>query len=124
MFVINLKCLQDSISLEIYLTKMSPLHTIPFFLLLQLLPWQIDCLGGHASIKSQYGQLITSSTLRWTSLTKLQAKTSGFPDDAVQSGTGDKDNVVCRAEHHGMRVMGVTIENGNCAVGFVNKVYL
>lgn len=75
-----------------------------------------------ASIKSSYGQLVTSSTLRWTPATRhgLSLPTS----EAVASGTGNADRFVCRAEHHGALLVGQTTEIGSfCVVGFVNKLY-
>ena len=73
-----------------------------------------------ASIKSKYGQLVTSSTLRWT-----DAEHNGItPKEAVPSGTGNADKFVCRAEHHGALLVGQTTTVGSfCVVGFVNKLY-
>ena len=74
-----------------------------------------------ASIKSKYGQLVTSSTLRWT---KASSGMSPPPEEAVSSGTGNADKFVCRAEHHGALLVGQTTELGSyCMVGFVNKLY-
>ena len=74
----------------------------------------------HASIKSKYGQLVTSNTLRWTPM-------SGglrIPREAVPSGTGNAHSYVCRAEHHGALLVGQTTESGShCVVGFVNRLY-
>ena len=81
----------------------------------------------HASIKSKYGQLVTSSTLKWRPTTR-QKMVFYFKDEekneAVESGTGNPINVVCRAEHHGSTLLGHTVKSGECAVAFVNKVYL
>ena len=74
----------------------------------------------HASIKSKYGQLVTSSTLRWTHM----ASGDQLPKEAVPSGTGNADKFVCRAEHHGALLVGQTTEVGSyCVVGFVSKLY-
>ena len=74
----------------------------------------------HASIKSKYGQLVTSNTLRWTPM-------SGglrIPREAVPSGTGNAHSYVCRAEHHGALLVGQTTESGShCVIGFVNRLY-
>ena len=45
-------------------------------LLLMLLPASVLC-GGHASIKSKYGQLVTSSTLRWRATTAREFSLQG-----------------------------------------------
>ena len=74
-----------------------------------------------ASIKSKYGQLVTSSTLRWTNAGNNNGIT---PKEAVPSGTGNADKFVCRAEHHGALLVGQTTTVGSyCVVGFVNKLY-
>ena len=91
-------------------------------LLLLLQPDSALC-GGHASIKSKYGQLVTSSTLRWRATTaqkfSLQA---AVPREAVRSGTGNQERVVCRTDHHGAMALGQTVEGGHCAVAFINKL--
>ena len=75
-----------------------------------------------ASIKSKYGQLVTSSTLRWTDGGTYGAGV--VPKEAVPSGTGNADKFVCRAEHHGALLVGQTTTVGSfCLVGFVNKLY-
>ena len=78
--------------------------------------------GHHASIKSEYGQLVTSTTLKWR---QMSARRGGMmPKDAVQSGTGNPSKVVCRAEHHGSLLVGQTTPlDGTCAVGFINRIY-
>ena len=79
--------------------------------------------GNHASIKSKYGQLVTSSTLRWRHIIGGHGKTR-IPIGAVPSGTGNPSRVVCRAEHHGTLLVGqTTIPDERCGVGFVNKIY-
>ena len=79
--------------------------------------------GNHASIKSEYGQLVTSSTLRWRSIIGGHGK-NRIPIGAVSSGTGNPSRVVCRAEHHGTLLVGqTTIPDEKCAVGFVNKIH-
>ena len=77
--------------------------------------------GHHASIKSEYGQLVTSTTLKWR---QMSARRGGMmPKDAVQSGTGNPSKVVCRAEHHGSLLVGQTTPlDGTCAVGFINRI--
>lgn len=82
--------------------------------------------GQHASVKSKYGQLVTSSTLTWKSVNTFDIKSDTIQlEDAVPSGTSgaSKDSVVCRAEHHGTVVTGRTTSGAYCAIGFVNKVY-
>ncbi len=91
------------------------------FLLLLVVPSAVDC-GGHASIKSKYGQLVTSSTLRWRGTTAREFSLSVLPKEAVRSGTGNQERVVCRAEHHGAFMLGQTVEGGHCAVAFINKL--
>ena len=79
--------------------------------------------GNHASIKSKYGQLVTSSTLRWRNIMGGHGK-KRIPIGAVSSGTGNPSRVVCRSEHHGTLLVGqTTIPDERCAVGFVNKIY-
>ena len=73
-----------------------------------------------ASKKSQYGQLVTSSTLRWE---HSRMSSSEPPRNAVQSGTGNPKNVVCRADHHGAKLVGHTVARGQCAVAFFKNVY-
>ena len=74
----------------------------------------------HASIMSKYGQLVTSSTLRW-----VPAKSgSDIPLESVPSGTGHSNKYVCRAEHHGALLVGQTsLIGSHCVVGFVNRLY-
>jgi len=88
---------------------------------LALLATLVDC-GHHASIKSMYGQLVTSSTLKWR---HMSATRGGImPSDAVQSGTGNPSKVICRAEHHGSLLVGQTTQlDGQCAVAFINRIY-
>ena len=87
-----------------------------------LLPAAVRC-GGHASIKSKYGQLVTSSTLRWRATTAREfSLQSAVPREAVRSGTGNQERVVCRADHHGAMALGQTVEGGHCAVAFINKL--
>jgi hypothetical protein len=77
----------------------------------------------HASIKSKYGQLVTSSTMRWTH-SNSNSGVNNFPKEAVPSGTGNADKFVCRAEHHGALLAGQTTEIGSyCVVGFINRLY-
>lgn len=79
-----------------------------------------ECGQHHASIKSQYGQLVTSSTLKWTHVNSGQTVTQ----EAVPSGTGNSDKFVCRAEHHGALLVGQTTQvGGYCMVGFLTKLY-
>ena len=79
--------------------------------------------GNHASIKSQYGQLVTSSTLRWRHMIGGHGK-NRIPIGAVPSGTGNPSRVVCRSEHHGTLLVGqTTLPDERCAVGFVNRIY-
>ena len=79
--------------------------------------------GNHASIKSKYGQLVTSSTLRWRHIMGGRGK-NRIPIGAVPSGTGNPSKVVCRAEHHGTLLVGqTTIPDERCAVGFVNRIH-
>ena len=74
----------------------------------------------HASIKSSYGQLVTSSTLRWA---HVKSGVNALKE-AVPSGTGNAERFVCRAEHHGVLLVGQTTEAGShCLVGFVNRLY-
>ena len=75
----------------------------------------------HASIMSKYGQLVTSSTLRWVPANSG----SELPNpEAVPSGTGHSEKYICRAEHHGALLVGQTSLVGtHCVVGFVNKLY-
>ena len=87
-----------------------------------LLPAAVLC-GGHASIKSKYGQLVTSSTLRWRATTAREfSLQAAVPREAVRSGTGNQERVVCRADHHGAMALGQTVEGGHCAVAFINKL--
>ena len=44
----------------------------------------------HASIKSEYGQLVTSNTLRWTPI----SNNLRIPSEAVPSGTGNPDRKI------------------------------
>ncbi len=90
-------------------------------LILLLVVVRIAESGLHpASIKSRYGQLVTSSTLRWTPVNNG----NHLPSEAVPSGTGNTDKFICRAEHHGALLVGQTTEVGTfCVVGFVNKLY-
>jgi len=83
---------------------------------------QLVSAGHHASIKSEYGQLVTSTTLKWR---QMSARRGGMmPKDAVPSGTGNPSKVICRAEHHGSLLVGQTTPlDGTCAVGFINKIY-
>ncbi|CAB4054892.1 unnamed protein product [Lepeophtheirus salmonis] len=92
------------------LRTLQPLQMILLFLSLTLLVR--DTHGGsHASIKSIYGQLVTSSTLRWKSLSNDK-----IPPEAVYAGTGDKKTVICRSEHHGSLLVGQTVPVlGGCA---------
>eukprot|EP00096_Caligus_rogercresseyi_P015365 TRINITY_DN7813_c0_g1_i1.p1 TRINITY_DN7813_c0_g1~~TRINITY_DN7813_c0_g1_i1.p1 ORF type:complete len:439 (-),score=111.51 TRINITY_DN7813_c0_g1_i1:973-2289(-) len=91
-------------------------HALLFFFLLG--PMNVAA-GSHASIKSIYGQLVTSSTLRWKHYSGDK-----IPPEAVFSGTGDKKTVICRAEHHGSLLVGQTVPVlGGCGVGFINKTY-
>ena len=74
----------------------------------------------HASIKSEYGQLVTSNTLRWTPI----SNNLRIPSEAVPSGTGNPDRKICRSEHHGALLVGQTTEIGSyCVVGFVNRLH-
>ena len=76
----------------------------------------------HASIKSKYGQLVTSNTLRWTPMSG--GSLIRIPREAVPSGTGNIDRFICRTEHHGALLVGQTTEIGShCVVGFVNRLY-
>ena len=62
-----------------------------------------------AQVQSEYGQLVTSSTLVWT-----RAGAGLFlPPGAVESGTGR--GVVCRASRQGLRLLGET-RAGRCWV--------
>ena len=99
----------------------SSLATLVLAMLL-LLPATVLC-GGHASIKSKYGQLVTSSTLRWRATTAREfSLQAAVPREAVRSGTGNQERVVCRADHHGAMALGQTVEGGHCAVAFINKL--
>lgn len=93
----------------------------PALVFLLALLGTVDC-GGHASIKSKYGQLVTSSTLRWRGTTAREFSLSVTPREAVRSGTGNQERVVCRADHHGATMLGQTVEGGHCAVAFINKL--
>ena len=74
----------------------------------------------HASIMSKYGQLVTSSTLRWS----RTYSGSELPPEAVPSGTGHSEKFICRAEHHGALLVGQTsLVGSHCIVGFVNRMY-
>eukprot|EP00093_Oithona_nana_P010170 10170.XXX_280210_281716_1 [CDS] Oithona nana genome sequencing. len=74
----------------------------------------------HASIMSKYGQLVTSSTLRW-----VHANSGpDIPLESVPSGTGNSEKYICRAEHHGALLVGQTsLIGSHCVVGFVNRLY-
>ena len=99
-----------------------PLSCLALVLVALLLPAAVRC-GGHASIKSKYGQLVTSSTLRWRSTTAREfSLQASVPREAVRSGTGNQERVVCRADHHGAMTLGQTVEGGHCAVAFINKL--
>ena len=93
--------------------------------ILSLLIVNVSSSGSHASIKSKYGQLVTSSTLRWRHIMSGSGHgKSRIPMGAVPSGTGNHSRVVCRAEHHGTLLVGqTTIPDERCAIGFVNKIY-
>ena len=100
----------------------SSLATLVLAMLLLLLPATVLC-GGHASIKSKYGQLVTSSTLRWRATTAREfSLQAAVPREAVRSGTGNQERVVCRTDHHGAMALGQTVEGGHCAVAFINKL--
>ena len=100
----------------------SAVATLALSMLLLLLPAAVLC-GGHASIKSKYGQLVTSSTLRWRATTAREfSLQAAVPREAVRSGTGNQERVVCRADHHGAMALGQTVEGGHCAVAFINKL--
>ncbi len=85
----------------------------------------------HASIQSMYGQLLTSSTLRWLQRTSKdhrnnwqQQSNSEFAAEYVSAGTGDPDVLVCLAEHRGNGILGSTDKaTGECLISFVGKVY-
>ena len=47
---------------------------------------------------------------------------AAVPREAVRSGTGNQERVVCRADHHGAVALGQTVEGGHCAVAFINKL--
>ena len=100
----------------------NPLCIVLFFTLSHyLLP--VLGSGNHASIKSKYGQLVTSSTLRWRHIMGGRGK-NRIPIGAVPSGTGNPSKVVCRAEHHGTLLVGqTTIPDERCAVGFVERIH-
>ena len=96
--------------------------TLPLFVATLSLLATLGQCGHHASIKSKYGQLVTSSTLKWRHMTAMRG--GMMPPDSVQSGTGNPSKVVCRAEHHGSLLVGQTTQlDGYCAVGFINKIY-
>ena len=97
---------------------------------LSILAFVLGCLvldvkasGNHASIKSKYGQLVTSSTLRWRHVMGGHGK-NRIPVGAVPSGTGNPSRVVCRTEHHGTLLVGqTTIPDERCAVGFITRIH-
>ena len=98
-----------------------PLCILAFILWYLIL--NVSASGNHASIKSKYGQLVTSSTLRWRHIIGGHGK-NRIPLGAVPSGTGNTNRVVCRAEHHGTLLVGqTTIPDERCAVGFVNRIH-
>ena len=88
-----------------------------------VLAWAPQSTAGgmhHASIMSKYGQLVTSSTLRWS----RTYSGSELPAEGVPSGTGHSEKFICRAEHHGALLVGQTsLVGSHCIVGFVNRLY-
>ena len=74
--------------------------------------------GTPAHVQSIYGQLVTSSSLKW-----IRSGTGvPLPDSAVHSGTNS--GVVCRGRHHGTNVVGATGGLGGafCKAGFANRL--
>lgn len=68
-----------------------------------------------AHVQSEYGQLVTSSTLVWV----RSGAGQGTPLGGVSSGTGQ--GVICRGYKQGVQVSGATMQ-GRCQVGMSGRV--
>jgi hypothetical protein len=74
--------------------------------------------GGSSSpahIQSEYGQLVTSSTLTW----HRAASGQPLPAHWVEAAGG---LAVCRGQQQAAWVMGATTELGRCRVGFASRL--
>jgi len=86
-------------------------------LLLLLLPNISQGGDVPAHVKSQYGQLVTSSTLVWV----RSGTGHATPSSGVSSGTGQ--GVVCRGYKQGVQVSGAT-SHGRCQVGMSGRMVI
>ena len=90
---------------------MLPAHA----LLLLLLPLHGEGGDVPAHVQSEYGQLVTSSTLTWV----RSGAGHATPLDGVSSGTGQ--GVICRGLRQGVMVSGAT-SHGRCQVGMSGRM--
>ena len=75
-----------------------------------------------AHVQSEYGQLVTSSTLTWHRAANGQTLPAHWVEAA--SGAGDMaggTSAVCRGQQQGTWVLGAT-EMGRCRVGFASRL--